>query len=138
MSDNTDYSMISDYSDAPLLQVHEFVDVYASKHRIAYLCLVTLGIVISAILYKWSAGVRWEYSTKVTLVFGLFICIAHITWRLRSKPRSYLAPDVFFVIFYAAFHFAFLALWLFGIVDASERAGQRVFAAQRTCLPPAD
>jgi hypothetical protein len=36
---------------------------------------------------------------------------------------------VFFVLFYAAFHFAFLALWLFGIVDASSRAGQRVFPA---------
>ena len=129
MSDNTDYSMISDYSDAPLLQVHEFGDVYASRHKTAYLCTVIAGIVISSVLYKLTAGLNWEYSTKVTLVFGLFVCIANITWRLRSKPRNYLAPDVFYVIFYAAFHFAFLALWFFGIVDASSRAGQRVFRA---------
>ena len=129
MSDNTDYSMISDYNDAPMLQVPEFKDAYASRHRAAYLCLVALGILISAILYKWSAGVSWEYSTKVTLVFGLFVCIAHIIWRVRSKPRNYLAPDVFYIIFYAAFHFAFLALWLFGVVDASGPAGQRVFRA---------
>lgn len=129
MSDNTDDSMISDYSDAPLLQVHEFGDVYASRHRTAYLCAVTAGIVISLVLYKSTAGLNWEYYTKVALVFGLFICIAHIAWRVRSGPRNYLAPDVFYVLFYAAFHFSYLALWLFGIVDISDRAGQRVFPA---------
>ncbi len=84
MNDNTDYSMISDYSDAPLLQVHEFGDVYASRHRTAYLCAVIAGIVISFVFYKLTAESDWEYSTKVTLVFGLFVCIAHITWRVRS------------------------------------------------------
>jgi len=121
--------MISDYSEASLLQGPEFEDAYADRHKAAYLCMVIAGIAISLVLYKWSAGVSWEYSTKVNLVFGLFVCIAHIVWRVRSRPRNYLAPDVFYVIFYAAFHFAFLALWLFGIVDASSRAGQRVFPA---------
>ncbi|MHC4094657.1 MAG: O-antigen polymerase [Planctomycetota bacterium] len=121
--------MISDYSDAPLLQVHEFGDVYAGRHRTAYLCVIIAGIAISLVLYKLTAGLTWEYTTKVTLVFGLFVCIAHITWRVRSKPRNYLAPDVFYIIFYATFHFAFLALWFFGIVDANSRAGQRVFRA---------
>jgi hypothetical protein len=127
--DNTDYSMTSDYNDAPMLQVPEFEDVYASRHRFVYLCFVIAGVMISAILYKWSAGVSWEYSTKVALIFGLFVCIAHIIWRVRSKPRNYLAPDVFYIIFYAAFHFAFLVLWLFGIVHASDLSGRRVFIA---------
>jgi hypothetical protein len=129
VSDNIDYSMISDYGDAPLLQVHEFGDVYASRYRTVYLCAVFTGIAISFVLYKLSAGLNWEYSTKVALVFGLFICIAHILWRVRSGPRNYLAPDVFYILFYAAFHFSYLALWLFGIVDAGDRAGQRVFPA---------
>lgn len=129
MNDNTDYSIISDYDDSPLLQVHEFGDVYASRHRTVYLCAVFTGIVISFVLYKLSAGLTWEYSTKVPLVFGLFISIAHIIWRVRSGPRNYLAPDVFYILFYAAFHYSYLVLWLFGIVDAGERAGQRVFPA---------
>jgi hypothetical protein len=129
VSDNIEYSTISDYSDTSVLQVPEFEDAYASRHRFVYLCFVIAGIVISAVLYKWSAGVSWEYSTKVSLLFGLFVCIAHIIWRVRTRPRNYLAPDVFYVLFYAAFHFAYLALWLFGIVHASDRIGQRVFSA---------
>lgn len=121
--------MISDYSDAPLLQVHEFGDVYSSRHKIIYLCAVIACIVISFVLYKSTAGLNWEYDTKVALVFGLFICIAHILWRVRSGPRNYLAPDVFYVLFYAAFHYSYLALWLFGIIDISDRAGKRVFPA---------
>jgi hypothetical protein len=85
--------------------------------------------VISAILYKWSQNVSWEYSTKVALLFGLFVCAAHIVWRVSKRPRNYLAPDVFYVLFYAAFHFAYLALWLLGIVHAGDRLGRRVFSA---------
>lgn len=129
MSSDINYSMEPDYGGTSLLPIPEYEDAYASRHRNLYLLIVLAGIITSIAIYISSREASWEHATAVGLVFGLMVCIAHVVWRLRLRPRNYLAPDVLYILFYAAFHFAFLILWLFGIVGATDPVSAGVFVA---------
>jgi len=131
MSTITDYDVVSDYGDVSLLPVSEHTDAYAGNHKSAYLALTLAGTAVLLIIYMLSKTMSWENATAAGVIFGLTVIAIHIAWRLRTRPRNYLSPDIFYLIFYAAFHFSYLVLWLMGIVDAAGRAGERVFPAPR-------
>jgi len=127
MNSDVDYNIEPGYSDATLLPMPECTDAYASRHRGFYLVSVFTGVLISIAIYLFTRKGSWESGTKFGLFFGLFVCAAHIVWRLHPRPRNCLAPDVFYIMFYAAFHLSFLVLWVLGIVGTADQAGVRVF-----------
>lgn len=128
MNNYSDYNTIPiDNAQSTALPGTFMEDAYASRHRVLYLGAILVGMAISAVIYALSSGMSWEYATKIALVYGLAICAVHAAWRLRSKPRNYLSPDLFFILFYAAFHYSFLVLWMLGIVSIASQAAARVF-----------
>ncbi len=127
MSNGIAYEGFWDYGDASLLPIPEHTDVYAAGHKVIYLALLIAGVVASLMIYLSSRTASLENAAAAGVGFGLTVIAVHITWRLRSRSRNYFSPDVFYLIFYAAFHFSYLALWLVGIVDITGRPGERVF-----------
>ncbi len=118
MSNTLTHENLLDY-DQSLLRPPEHPDAFAGRHKFAYLALIAVAVVMALIIYTLSRGTSWEGATAAGVLFGLAVMAVHAIHRLWSRPRNFLSPDLFYLLFYAMFHLSYLALWLLGIVETA-------------------
>jgi len=98
-----------------------FIDtIYCESRSFVYsMWLLCCGL-LSYYIYSHT-GRSLDSNIRTAVAFGLLIVIVHFIRHTLNKPRNFLAPDLMYVVFYTAFHFGYLGLWLFNIVPESPK-----------------